>query len=376
LTVSRSFPVRLAFASAAAVTLLGADPGRVNAPDLKAEIDRLVQPLIKDKKVIGLVVGVVNEKGQQVHGYGKVDRDSSKAPVGETLFEIGSATKAFTGLLLADMARSGSVKVNDPVRVYLPEEAKVPERNGKEITLLDLATHTSGLPRVPPGFGLYILLTPKGMDNPYAQYTDKLLYKSLAGYELPRAIGSKYDYSNLGMGLLGHALACRAKTSYERLLVKRLFEPLQMKDTRITLSSEQHWRLARGHSKAGEPVASWDFDVLAGAGALRSTANDLLTFLAANLGLKKTKLQEAMEMSHKPQKDIDDKGFRIALGWHILPLEGTGMQAVWHNGETAGYHAFMGINKQTRTGVVVLANTAYSIDRIGFDLLKLLSKGK
>jgi Beta-lactamase class C and other penicillin binding proteins len=165
-----------------------------------------------------------------------------KRPVdGDTIFEIGSATKVFTSLLLADAVKRGEVALTDPVAKYLPAEVKVPERAGRKITLVDLATHTSGLPSVPSN------LAPKNPANPYAGYTVQQLYDFLSTYQLSRDIGAQYDYSNLGVGLLDNALSRRAGVDYETLVQTRITRPLGMKSTSIALSEEQKRRLASGH---------------------------------------------------------------------------------------------------------------------------------
>ena len=168
------------------------------------------------------------------------------------MFEIGSITKVFTAAILADMVARGQVRLDDPVAQLLPATVKVPSRNGRRITLLDLATQSSGLPRLPTNFA------PKDSANPYADYGDQQLYDFLSGYELPRDPGATYEYSNLGMGLLGHALARKAGMSYEQLVSRRVLAPLGMKETAITLSPALRPRLVPGHGDTGQVVAAQD----------------------------------------------------------------------------------------------------------------------
>jgi len=156
------------------------------------------------KKSVGIVVGMIGPQGSRTVGYGKLSATDPRTPDGDTVYEIGSVTKVFTSLLLADMVQKGEVKLDDPVSKFLPATVKVPERNGKKITLLDLATQSSGLPRMPENFH------PKDPANPYADYTPARMYEFLSGYQLTRDPGEKYEYSNLGVGLLGHALSLRA----------------------------------------------------------------------------------------------------------------------------------------------------------------------
>jgi CubicO group peptidase (beta-lactamase class C family) len=311
---------------------------------------------------VGIVVGLIDPDGRRIVAHGTLDRDDRTVD-GDTLFEIGSATKAFTALLLADAVARGEVALGDPVAKLLPSGVTVPERGGKKIALVDLATHTSALPRLPSN------LAPADASNPYADYGEKQLYEFLGGHELTRDIGIRYEYSNLAPGLLGFALALRAGTDYETLVRTRITGPLGMKSTTIALGDDLRARLAPGHDREGKRAANWDFDALAGAGALRSTANDLLTFLAANLGLVESPLAPAMASMVKTRRPSGTPGLEIALGWHVFVRDGR--EIVWHNGGTGGYRSFVGFDPKSRAGVVVLSNmfTAAGVDDIGRHLL-------
>ena len=311
---------------------------------------------------VGIVVGIIDPSGRRVVAYGKTAKDGKPVDA-DTVFEIGSITKVFTSLLLADMVQRGEVALTDPVSKYLPPNVKMPERNGKKITLIDLATHTSGLPRLPTNFH------PKDAANPYADFTVTQLYDFLSTVELTRDIGSKYEYSNLGGGLLGHVLALRAGTDYETLVRTRIVAPLAMKSTAVTLSNAMKARLATGHDPALQPVSNWDIPTLAGAGALRSTANDLLTFVAANLGIVKTPLAPAMAAMLATRRPTGNPTLEIALGWHIATRNGH--EIVWHNGGTGGYRSWIGFEPKSHIGVVVLSNTSTmaGVDDIGLHLV-------
>jgi CubicO group peptidase (beta-lactamase class C family) len=317
------------------------------------------------KQSVGIVVGVIEPSGRRVVAYGSAAKTDARALNGDTLFEIGSITKVFTSLLLADEVERGEVALTDPVGKFLPAKVKMPERGGRAITLQDLATHTSGLPRLPTN------MTPKDPANPYADYTFENLYQFLSGYQLTRDIGSQYEYSNLGGGLLGHALTLAAHaTDYEALVRARVTAPLGMPSTAITLTPEMKSRLAAGYGPQLDPVANWDLPALAGAGALRSTTNDLLTFLAANLGFVKTPLAAAMATMLTVKRPTGAPNLSVALGWHVLTTHGKDL--IWHNGGTAGYRTFIGFDPAARVGVVVLSNagTAAGPDDIGRHLLE------
>lgn len=310
---------------------------------------------------VGLVVGVVENGRPRVVAAGRRGGEGSPAPDGRTVFEIGSVSKVFTTTLLAEMVARGEVALDDPVRRFLPDSVRVPSRGGREITLLDLATATSGLPRLPGN------LSPADRADPYADYTESRLYAFLSGYTLPRDPGAAYEYSNLGMGLLGHVLALRAGKPYEELVAERVLLPLGMRDTRIVPTPSMRERLAAGHRADLAPVGGWNFAVLAGAGGWRSTADDMLRFLAAQLSPPPGPLGRALAMAREPRRPTGRPELRIGLGWHVVDRGGRSI--AWHNGQTAGYHSFVGVDAASGAGVVVLGNSAAGIDDIGFHLL-------
>ena len=308
-----------------------------------------------------IVVGLIDEKGSRVVSFGNTVKGGGTPVDGKTIFEIGSITKVFTSLLLADMVAKGEVKLDDPVAKYLPKDVKVPARGGKEITLLDLATHFSGLPSMPTNF--------KSADpaNPYADYTVAQMYAFLSGYTLTADIGSKHEYSNLGVGLLGHALALRAGKSYEELVIERICQPLGMADTRITLTPKMRDPLAAPYDESLQPAKNWDLPTLAGAGALRSDADDMLRLLAANLDLIKSPLAAALADTHTVRREVHARLMDIGLAWFVLKRYDPPLW--WHNGGTGGYRSFIGFCPAKKTGVVVLSNSAVAVDDIGFHLL-------
>ncbi|MBS0299888.1 MAG: beta-lactamase family protein [Proteobacteria bacterium] len=319
-----------------------------------SEIRRILAERIEiHKQSVGIVVGMVGIEGRRIVAHGHFDTDNCRSVSADTVFEIGSVTKIFTALLLADMVQRAEVKLNDPIAQYLPREIIVPERSGNVITLVDLATHMSGLPYMPDNFA------PANPDNPYADYSVEHLYDFLSGYRLTRDIGSQWEYSNLGYGLLGHVLAWRAGTDYETLVRERILMPFGMKDTGITLSFEINARLATGHNSVLAAYPNWDLPTLAGAGALRSTANDLLTFLETALGIKETPLASAftaMLTSRRPTGIGDNE---MGLGWGIM--KNGGNELIWHNGGTGGYCSFIGFLPKMNVGVVALSNACTDV---------------
>ncbi len=337
------------------------------APPTTAEIQEILKARLNDNPGLGIVVGLLDASGKRVFvTAGTSGEGGTRALDGQTVFEIGSITKVFTSALLAEMAQRGEVALTDPVAKYLPATVSVPTRANRQITLADLATHTSGLPRLPGN------MNPRDPDNPYADYTVQQLYEFLQSYQLPRDIGAEYEYSNLGAGLLGHALARRANTTYERIVTTRVLAPLGMRSTAVMLSPALQARFAVGHTAVGYPTSYWDLGALEGAGCLRSTADDMLTFLAANIVPRGDRLGKAFQQMQVPRHDAGAPQpgrpeMRIGLGWHIRKTADG--EIVWHNGGTYGFHSFAGFDAKKRIGVVVLHNSGAIIDDIGFHLL-------
>ncbi len=322
--------------------------------EMRAFLDRCVN---SQHLALGVVVAVVDTNGTRLFSQGVAKAGGPKVN-GDTVFEIASVTKTFTALLLQQMVDAGEVRLSDPIGKYLPATVKSPTRDGKEITLLDLATHSSGLPRLPGN------LKPKDAANPYADYTVQRLYDCLSHYELQRDIGKRYEYSNLGVGLLGHVLALRAGTNYESLVINRICDPLGMNSTRITLSQELKGRFATAHDKSEDPVEHWDIPTLAGCGALRSTANDLAKYVAANMGLGQSPLSKAMKEAQRPRRSAG-RSQKIGLIW----MTDTSSHTVWHNGGTFGSSAYIGFKADGSRGVVVLSNSGNGVDELGQLLL-------
>lgn len=316
--------------------------------------DDVVRKILTDRidvehRGVGIVVGIVDIHGRRIIAHGALKQGDPRALDGNTVFEIGSITKAFTGLLLADMVQRSEVRLDDPVAQFLPPDVRLPERGGRQVTLIDLATHTSALPRLPDN------MKPKDPGNPYADYTIEQMYAFLRSVQLKRDIGASYEYSNLGFGLLGHVLARRADSDYETLLKQRIIDPLRMSRTAIALSPDMTARRAAGYDAELRPAPYWQLPTLAGAGALHSTTNDLLSLLEAELGFTETPLKAAMAAQLIPRRPMAGRA-TVALGWHIAPAR-TG-DIIWHNGGTAGFRTFIGFDPKSRTGVVVLTNAA------------------
>jgi CubicO group peptidase (beta-lactamase class C family) len=266
---------------------------------------------------------------------------------GDTVFEIMSITKVLTALLLAEMVERGEVALDDPVARYLPVTLR---EQGGPITLLDLATYSSGLPNMPAN------VPPDWYASaaPMAAYTQAQLFDFLSGHLPQYAPGTHYEYANLGFGLLGIALARRAGKPYEQLLVERVCNPLGLTHTRLTLSEDMRRRMARGHNLDMKPTEPWELPAIQGAGYVRSTANDLTKFVRACLGLTPTPLNAALARMAATQRPTRLAGTNTGMGWYVTKAEGGDI--VWKSGLSMGCNTFIGYSRQRRRGVVLLAN--------------------
>jgi serine-type D-Ala-D-Ala carboxypeptidase/endopeptidase len=246
-------------------------------------------------------------------------------------------------------------------------------------------------------------------DNFYATYAPENMFETLKDFRPDPATFGKMSYSNLGAGLLGYVLAQKLSISYEQAVISRICEPLALPDTRVTLNQEQRLRLAPGHNM-NLVVKNWDFDALAGAGALRSTIKDMQKFLRANIqtssstaflqSCHKTRVNGPLSSNAKIPSLLlrglvnSIKLFRfrrpknryrkaIGLGWIAGQLSVNRQSFLWHNGETAGYCSFVGFCAETQTGVAVLCNQAphildgilehFNVSDIGFGILEHLN---
>lgn len=319
-------------------------------------IQAILESRVSDARSGGIVVGLMEANGST--RFFSAGEASTKAQSfsDQSVFEIGSITKVFTGILLADMVAKGEVALDDPVMKFLPQDkVKMPTRGGKEITLLDLSTHRSGLPRMPDNFA------PENEANPYIDYTTENMYEFLSNYELQRDIGASAEYSNIGVGLLGHVLTKIDGSSYVEMVRERILDPLEMNETGTTFSD----LLVVGHDDSGKEVPNWDQAVLEGAGALRSNVNDMLKFIAANTGPAESSLEKTIRTSHEVRRKFQNTN--IGLNWLIQDVGDD--KIVWHNGGTGGYRAFVGFDPDKGVGAVVLTNSVRSIDDIGLHLI-------
>ena len=344
----------------------------VTYKEISAQVKSFIFDQIVNKSNAAIVIGFVDPDGTKIFSFGNM---STAHNINQnTFFNIGSITKTFTTLLLADMVKQGIVNLNDPVEKFLPPSVKVPQFNGKKITLEDLADHTSGLPEWPSNVWLNNTV---GYINP--NYNVTQLYQALSDTKLTREPGAQVQYSSFGIGLLGHILSLESDgISYEELVKDRILDVLGMNDTKIALSqNETNNRFSVGHLGGKEIITPRIPTILADSGAFRSTAPDMLKYVSANLGLIHTKLDDAMQLGHlirhssiiaNPMNYSEYRG----LGWRVLTNFGT--ETITHTGAINGWNAFAGFIPTKQVGVIAMCScdsTDADMGSLGFVLLHL-----
>jgi CubicO group peptidase (beta-lactamase class C family) len=347
-----------------------ADPIEAQPP-LDAVVRLHGEQFVAEKPYLATVIGVTTPRGRQVWGFGGIDKNGRRVvPDGKTVYEIGSITKTFTGTLLAQLVREGKVQVDDPVQKHLPAGWTMPTRDDRQISLLHLTTHTSSLPRMPPAFGPFLVLT-SSVNDPYSRYEDENLRLTLSQIELDRPIGSRFEYSNLGVGLLGQVLANAAgERDASSLFESRMLQPLHLTDTTFEPNEEQAARLAPPFKAGGAAAHTWHFESLKACGGLRSTADDMLTYAEAALGRSETPLRPAFDLAMQPWRQTCEGDRSIGFGWFVQPMElpaghdgkSVNGRLIWHNGATGGYTSFLGLLPECDSAIIVLSNSSERVD--------------
>lgn len=334
-------------------------------------MEGLGQAFLERPENVGVVIGALYDGKREIVALGQDSKREDAQPVdGETLFEIGSISKPLTSLLLAEAVRRGELTLDDPLAKFLPPEVKVPKVDHQEITLLQLATHHSGLPRVPPTVqvwraGAFDLL----LMNPYtglgSAEQDRAL--TMVARATPSRPG-KYAYSNFAYTLLGRVLAINSGQSFEALFAERIAQPLGLKRTGPGYPTPEQGRMAIGHD-GGDEAASWVAGPIRGAGGIVSNAEDMLTILEAHIQPEESPLGESIQLALQPRGKMNDQGVQIGLGWIIARNDGGYM----HDGGTGGFRSYTAFQPATGVGVVVLSNsTDGAVNDVGRKIIRLL----
>jgi D-alanyl-D-alanine-carboxypeptidase/D-alanyl-D-alanine-endopeptidase len=354
-----------------------------NAPELEALIRTRCLPFVQRGNSVGMTVALVNPTGATVMAFGRPSLTSRTVVNGETLFEIGSITKTFTAIALARAIERGEVRLDQPIQELLPEGVRLPLA-AQAVTLRHL-THTSGFPRLPaatngfaPGSGKMLLF---GSD-PYHGFTEEDLLANLQSVTLRSDPGTKAAYSNLGLITLGYLLASNGGVSYEALIEREVCRPLRLQNTVVDLTGPQVAAFSQGYRAVlrGGPFlfalrsSPWGgSSLLGGAGALRSNGPDMLKYLQANMRPAGSPIENALRTA---QQELfrESKSTAYGMNWVRSRGESSTQDVIWHNGGTGGFSSFLGFTEDGQNGVVVLSNSAQSVDDLGIDLLRSLKR--
>lgn len=312
------------------------------------KIASLVEPYLTHGKVNSVSIGVIADGQTWKRSFGSLTTDDTRSADEKTLYEIGSISKVFTSILLAEAIESGKLKLDDPISTVMTDLAKTNPAVGNSITFRHLSHHMSGLPVMPTN------IAPADPTNPFKGYDRAMLTEYMNSAVPAREPGTDYEYSNLAAGLLGDLLSQQAGVSYEALLKEKITGPLGMKDTTLTLSKDQSARFAPPHNSALLPDKAWDFDALAGCGAIRSNVDDMLLFAQASMNAPDGPIGKALELAWKQHKPAAKGNRAMGLGWMIA---GDGSTR-WHNGQTGGYHCMILVSRDLKCATVMLCNTA------------------
>ena len=348
---------------ALALVCAPAPPARAEiAAATRARIDEIASAPVAHGEAPAIMLGVISGNDRMIRSFGETALGSGVRPTATTEWEIGSITKTFTAMLLALNVQRGVVRYDDPLQKYVPDSVSVPSYHGRPITLLDLATHTSGLPKDPDLSGVRHLDT-------------ATMYQRLEAYQLTRAPGREFEYSNWGFALLAHALMRATGDDYQNLVEREICGPLAMVDTRIDLTPQEVARQAQGYSPEGfpRPHDNVTWPAFNGAGALRSTMDDMMRYLAYNMGQTKTPLDTLLPDLQKRWHRAGRAGTAAGLAWQMVPIRGTNNTVIWKNGAVSGFFSYIGFIRETGTGVIVLANRKVSVGRIGMQILRTLN---
>ncbi|HVX24819.1 MAG TPA: serine hydrolase domain-containing protein [Parafilimonas sp.] len=329
---------------------------------LDKAVDSIVKPYITLAATCGLSIGVLKNNAMHFYGYGETTKGDKQIPDEHTLYEIGSITKTFTAILLADAVNNGKIKLDDPVNKYLPDSIPPLQYDGSTVTIEMLSNHSSGIPRMPNNFDDVAT----DSLNPYKSYDEQKLFSFYKTFKLNRKPGTQYEYSNLAAATLGIILEHVYHKSFEELVTEKICAPLRMNNTHQFISANDSARVATGYSENGEYNGPWDFEAFAPAGSLRSDAADMLMYAKANLGDAPSALNKDIQLTHVIT--FTDGGNKVALGWHYIKAGND--EILFHNGGTGGYRSYLGINLDKKIAVVILSNTAISVDDVGNELMK------
>lgn len=337
-----------------------------NESPLDFYIDSIANTYINKAHTQSLAIAVFHNNQYDTFFYGETEKGNTTLPTEGTLYEIGSITKLFTATLLADLVTKDVIRLNDPIIGFLPDSVAANPAL-KEVTFETLANHTSGLPRMADNWNRTAGFNAK---DPFAAYDQQALFSFLKNYKTDREPGEEYEYSNIGYGLLGELLATVCKKPYLSCLRETVLEPLQLNNTTDKPNAENE---LLGLDNEGNSIPPWNWDILVGAGGLKSNLRDLTLFAVEQFKRPDNELRNAMALTRQFTV-FTPENMDIGLAWRISMTE-DGIIYFHHTGGTDGSSSFIGLSPDTGTVLVILSNAAESVGAVSAEVMgKLLAE--
>lgn len=313
-----------------------------------------------------IIVGITDHGSRQTFQYGQLPSDLSEH---NAIFEMGSVTKVFTSILLAELVQQGILSLDDPITKYFPDYAKAVSNNMETATLRHLASHTSGLPREDKVLNKRVGFNKQKHLNPYAYYAQDDLHSFLQTYEQKQRQMNKWRYSNLGMALLARIIEQVTQMSYEQALKTLVSDPLGLQDTVVQLHDEQRSRLIKAYTHNNTPIPPLTTGGILGAGGIYSSMQDMLRFLELNIEPSNQSGLSSLEFAQSKQAGGPNKHFDMGLGWFIEYSKKLQQTIIWTGGTTIGFHTYAGFIKEHKLGVVVLSTYHLKLSQLAAVLL-------
>jgi serine-type D-Ala-D-Ala carboxypeptidase/endopeptidase len=327
-----------------------------NGMVLQSEIEKAMtyEVDMDTSKTTGWVIGCLDHDSAWVYGYGRISKTKDARPDGNTVFEIGGTSKIFTGAIIHKLVEKQVFHYDSTINTYLKPAQRF--SLGNKLTVLQLMTHTSGLPKLPEDFGA----SEFNQEQPYVTYTEGELFESLKQMDTSNFKIGKYQYSHINHALL--EIIIKNKGQYADLAK---FEK-RMDDTTFT-----H---AQGYNPGQRPVANWAFgETFHFSLGMKSTMNELLDFMKTQMSIKDSLSYKSIGETQKPLFKTDvDKMTSVGKIWHVMKVK-KDVYVCLQSGSTNGQSAFVACMPQTKTAVVVLANTRLVQGKLGMIILRMLN---
>jgi len=335
-----------------------------NTAHLKKELDRVVyyDAEVAFKDTPGFIVGIIIGDSTYVYSYGSIEKGKEIKPTDQHVFEIGGASKVYTAMLVDQLVAEGKLSYEDDIAKYISDFKP------NQTTIHQLITHTSGLPRMPKDFALKELKK----NDPFAYYSKKDLFDFYKNFKFIKKAEDDYLYSNVNYALLEYIIEAASNEKFEDLLQQKVLQPLNLNASFIS-HTPKDIAFANGYTKVAIEVEKRNYNSFGASAGMKSNMEDLLQLMNFHLDENHPLQWSSFHQMHEPlyPTDLDDRS-HIARGWHVIKNKKyPNVNA--HSGSTSGHRMFMGFVKETKTAVVVLANSEKGTNGLGYLTLKMIN---